>query len=164
MSPLEVDASRDSATVEKVVSRNEFPNNERKVQFRRRIKVFEIPHLSDFSKEELKSTWYSREESHVIRNTVRDTSDLICSDSVETPVNTNGICMDGLLSPTERNRRRRMIHAAVDAVLMEQDFQEYENLHEEDVLADIYFLFTRESQWEALERARCHAENVTHSD
>ena len=70
------------------------------------------------------------------------------------------LCTQGLVSRTESTHRQEVIDAAVDAVLTEQEFQEHHDLHQDDLLADVYFMFTRDSQWEALERARCHAEHV----
>ena len=66
------------------------------------------------------------------------------------------LCTQGLVSRTESTHRQGVIDTAVDAVLTEQEFQEHHDLHQDDLLADVYFMFTRDSQWEALERARCH--------
>ena len=61
------------------------------------------------------------------------------------------------MSTREILHRREVIHAALEAVLSEQDDHD---VHEADVLADAYLMHTRTSQTEALERARCQAQDV----
>ena len=138
----------------------------RRIQFRPTVTVVKIPPISAFSQDEIESTWYTREEFHQRRQHLKVVTTLLngvpnCAYLQQPP--TTSVCTHGLLSTRERDERREIIDTAVDAVLMEQEYQDNEMIYEPETLADVYFMFTRDSQWEACERAHHHAMDIIQS-
>ena len=133
----------------------------RKVHFKETAFVVNIPHISEFSRDEIKSTWYNTNDLDVRKREIADSIHFLKSSSRDI-LRQHDQCSYGLLTPSQKKHQKHVIYAAIDAVLAEQDLQEEENVHEPEILADIYFLFTERSQWEALDRARRHAERVKH--
>ena len=105
-------------------------HNERKVHFQPWVNFVTIPNISHYSKQEIESTWYSPDELCPKRRNSRKSRDV--------------------------SHRQEMIHSAREAVLAEQNL----DVHKEGELADVYLNRSRSSQSEAVERARCQAQDV----
>ena len=130
----------------------------RKVHFQPWVDFLTIPHVSDYSKEEIESVWYSPKElrSRKRRSPKKTmTSPVLAHDSHHYDLSEGDV-----LSTREVNHRRGVVIAALEAVLTEQDAQDNEGVHEAGILADAYVSRTRNSQFEAVERARCQAQDV----
>lgn len=130
------------------------PRKQRNVRFSHRVKMRRVRPVSSFSKKEIESTWYSQKEIRAIRKTAEKTVRLLTNAPKEVSQQKE-LCADGLLSIPLMRSRRSVINQAREAVLVEQEFQQLRasQCHNDEVLADIYLMCTRQSQLEALERA-----------
>ena len=122
---------------------------QRKVQFQPWVSFMTIPSISNYSKEEIKSTWYSPEELRRKRSSRKKSNLPICIPS-ET-----GMSTSEAVSTREVCQRQGVINSQREA-LLERD----QDVRERDATADRYLIYTQYNQLEPRERCRSQPQEV----
>jgi hypothetical protein len=149
------------------------------LRFSCEVQEHEIPNTDDLSDEQIASMWYSRDEMSTIRAQARETKDLMMrvghllmehdQDKTRRCRNSNNdnnddddddededieqeVTSNWLRDKFDARIVRRTILDALYAVLDEQDLQREEGIQDEELLADVYFAASRQSQWVAREK------------
>ena len=117
----------------------------RKVHFQPWVNFVTIPHVSDYSKEEIESAWYSPKELRSRKRSMRK-QNITNIDAQHVGLSVGQV----LTSTDDINHPTGVIIAALDD----------EGLEEAGVLADAYLTYTRSSQSAAVERARSQEKDV----
>ena len=131
--------------------------HQQSVTFSDSVQTWLIPPLYDLTDNELNSMYYSVDEIEAIRRHARITLDLSESDL---EFDQEHFCHRGVWTKQEKVRRSIAILGAIEAVLMEQHLQREEKIVDVELLADVYFESTRDSQLEALVRGRMDEEAI----
>ena len=156
MPPLMIkDIHDDNSVIVNTLTCARRPQKQRQVRFSRTKRVLRIPLASTFSREEIKSTWYSRKELRSIKRKAQGTVQLLTTNPEEVS-RRKGLCGAGLSSIDELLERQDVRKEAQNAVLEEQRFQQLQASPNDDILANLYSIYTRRSQLDALERAHDH--------
>ena len=156
---MTTDIYDNDSDIVKTVPITKVSRQQQMVRFAPKVKCRRVPRLSSLSKEEIKSTWYTPREMSAIRKRAGETVRLLTK-SPKVVSRRKDLCVDGLLSLPDMHKRRNVIEEAWEAVLMEQEYQRLSSSHDEDLLADVYAMLTRESQSDAVERGHSHAERT----
>lgn len=107
----------------------------------------EVLSRSDYSCNEVRSTWYDRDESAMREAELKETAILVVARAgFDTARRRASFCKRGLEWMLSGDQRRAEAEEAQKAVLEEQALQRYEGVSDCDLLADIYFECNRESQ------------------
>lgn len=123
----------------------------RKVRFDESLDVTEPTLLlEEYSSEEIVATWYDEDEVKELRIRIRAMVEKI----------ENGLpldaedCIRGLEMRTREEQKKRYfeVNAAVYAVLDEQESQDFSGIQDQEEIARIYSMYTKESQVAARER------------
>jgi len=123
----------------------------RKVRFDESLDVTEPTLLlEEYSSEEIVATWYDEDEVKELRIRIRAMVEKI----------ENGLpldaedCIRGLEMRTREEQKKRYyeVNAAVYAVLDEQESQDFSGTQDQEEIARIYSMYTKESQEAARER------------
>ena len=117
-------------------------------------------HINDLRKiTDIDSIWFSACEYDAIESDIRETVSAIESGSL---LDKESQCSRGLEGLTCDGRRARRAHimSGLCSVLDEQDLQRDEGINDPELLADVFFDVTYDSQSIALEIARQDQENV----
>lgn len=118
--------------------------------------VIDILHIKDFSLEEKRATWYTRNELRTIKDEAKQIANLDRSENSE-------VCFRGLEAKTlagARLKRQNRIDARA-AVFFEQEMQEGEGYSDPDAIADVYFEYTERCELEAQMMALRDAADIT---
>lgn len=113
-------------------------STEKKVSFSRRVKVRRTSHLDDYTPQERKSTWYTKNEMQAIREDIGATVKLI---EMEIDVTSSKeFCHRGLEHQCKGGAQRRLANKkrAWKAVSDEQAIQRSRGIHDAQALADAY--------------------------
>lgn len=142
---------------EKAFSRIEHTRGRRSVKFLLDPEVFEIPHVNDFTEEEIDQLYYSRDELDAIQDNVWDLVDMLNLGIEYT--DKNDFTKRGLvdLKDDHTRRRRRMRRKAYKIVFGLQEYATIGDLHcvqVSEVMAQLYEECTVKSLREARMLAR----------
>jgi hypothetical protein len=134
----------------------------RAVHFNKSVKVATIPHIKDFSKEDISLIWYAPDEYTQCRDScmkiIRRMDEMEESTGSASPCaipggnhDVSSRCTRGLecYAKTKSTQRRIRRLAATDAVLTEQHFQYEEGRYDPDFLRQVYQHITAPCQVEA---------------
>ena len=132
----------------------------RSVHFDQSVKVATIPHMNDFTEEEVSLVWYTPEEYEqtrsscmkIVRRMNKKANDSHSKpDSTSSPSLKSAMCTRGLegLSKVRGTTRRIRRLAAADAVLTEQSFQIEDGHSDPDFLSRLYQQISAPCQQEA---------------
>ena len=126
----------------------------KRVTFHPNARVKRTLHLNDYNTEEIRATWYNREELAFIK-----VENQCCVETMKSGNNCTdekGVCTRGLeaLSDAGGNLKTANKNAAWEAVLDEQDYQYFEGIDEPEMIALVYFECSYRCQLEAYARAR----------
>jgi hypothetical protein len=139
---------------------NNTNKHSRTVKFEPTVSTKTIQSARQLSDEEFRSIWYTEEELFKIKLHATETVLVMMANSDEFPPvddeNSDEYCSRGLRTKEEFSKRRLAIFDSVDAVLEEQYAQQDVGIHDDELLADIYFQLTWNSQDEAVDRAEAH--------
>ena len=118
----------------------------RSLTFATNAKVVDIPDLETYSDQEIEDSWYSQDEYRAMfENRQHDINAADADEVHSTKLGTH--------PPQAVAERRQRIQDARLAVLDEQALQWDEGVHDEELVADVYFDATRYSQLLAYDRA-----------
>ena len=135
------------------------------VKARQRVAIRSDPQIllvgsrHDYSEEEAKAVWYSKDEIQTIKECRQVTVNLI-SAGRDIPFDDELHCMDGLLTKDEDTRKRSRSRAAQIAVFVEQEQQRIDKCDHPGLIKDAYKEYTRQSQVLAHTRAVLHARQM----
>jgi hypothetical protein len=111
----------------------------RKIRFHERVQFKTIPHVSEFSDDEIKHGWYDKDDFNRMSENVSDIAKLIADG--ETTLDGEELCTRGLEHIVEEEladyRAEKMINS-IDAVLDEQEEQWDEGKEEPRLIAELY--------------------------
>lgn len=126
-----------------------------KVKFFGRVRVKDIENCDEITDEDRVSRWYSADEMRRIREENELEIEQISNGSPS-----QSMCRHGLHTGDERKAGREAIMLALHEVLTEQELQWDEGNEDPELLADIYFEASVESQRTATEKAQRLASQV----
>ena len=133
------------------------------VTFHNKIKVIEIPGLSYYTEEDYDAVWYTAEEYDQIaehRRRCYQRGPSLQNDETLTKEEKQ-MSELGTATLEESNERKQRIHDARIAVFREQQLQWDEHILDDELLADVYYDCTIESQLLAYECAtQLHQEEL----
>ena len=119
--------------------REDEKRNKRKVRFHGRVQFKTIRHVKDFSADEIRAGWYRKRDFARMSEEVSEVAERI-SDG-QTHDGDEELCTRGLEHLIDDEiaeyRAEKMIQS-VDAVLDEQDEQRFENIFDQDAIAQVY--------------------------
>ena len=131
----------------------------KQVTFHASAKVRRTLHINDYSKDEISSTWYNKQELDFIKvenqcyvHMLSNSCSSNCSEQEE-----SNNCLRGLeaISDVEFGKQKLANRtAAWEAVLDEQDYQYFEGINEPEMLSLVYFECSYHCQLAAYARAR----------
>ena len=127
----------------------------KRVTFHRNARVKRTLHLNDYETEEIRATWYNREELAFIK-----VENQCCVETMKRGDNCctdyEGVCTRGLEALSDAGGKLKTENkvAAWEAVLDEQDYQYFEGIDEPEMIALVYFECSYRCQLEAYSRAR----------
>jgi hypothetical protein len=154
MSPLSARPLREHLKTVEIV------DDSRAVKFEPVVRTRTIESASQLSDEEHQSIWYTEDELIKIRLHATETILVMMANSDEFPPvddeNSDEYCSRGLRTRDEFSKRQLAIFQSVDAVLNEQHAQRELGIHDDELLADIYYERTWNSQEEAVDGAEAH--------
>jgi hypothetical protein len=138
----------------------EIVDDSKTVKFEPNVSTKIIQSASQLSDEELQSIWYTKDELIKIKLHARETVLVMMAKSDEFPPlddeNSDEYCSRGLRTKEEFSKRQLAIFQSVDAVLEEQHAQRELGIHDDELLADIYFELACDSKEEAIDWAEAH--------
>jgi hypothetical protein len=135
-----------TTTTTSILSR---PQPKKSVSFLSFLKAITVLHINDYTEKEIENTWFSRTEYMVIRSDITRALVEMKQNHQEAPAarrlsqDKHWFCPCG---PEGKERKRRVRHHAIAAVLDQQELQRKEGRYEPDLLAQVYNSVTR----------RCH--------
>ena len=114
------------------------------VSFASVVNTNSIIHINDFSPEEIKMTWYNREELRVIKAEAKIVANSLDKENT-------CLCLRGLEARTSAGARRKRQNRveARGAVFFEQEMQDEDGYSDPDAIADAYFYSSERCQAEA---------------
>ena len=138
--------SAESIATTYVVTLKSIPKRKR-VRFVSTANFVETLHINNYTTEEFRNTWYSREEYSRINKELKESLALqesgLCSE--ETIGKDNCCCFRGLETKTEIGflRRKRNKRNGMQAVLVEQENQQKDHMYDTKAIAMAYHFMTK---------------------
>jgi hypothetical protein len=114
------------------------------------VEIFQISSRQTLSANKIRSMWYNKSGLDAIK--ASNTETIVMMTAGRVFYGNDEYCSRGLCIKTEsRNRRNARLNAVI-TVLREQELQSVLGMKDDELLADMYFESSRQSQLEALQR------------
>jgi hypothetical protein len=121
---------------------------ERSVSFSPTALVCDTTHITDYTAEEIAACWYNDVELKMIKVDIKTTTLLLMGNAYLSINNNDRRCFRGLESYTQPGQASKTQHRedAIDAALDEQELQWDEGITDPEMIAEVYFERTRQSE------------------
>jgi hypothetical protein len=115
----------------------------RKIAFSGTLQVEEIIHVSEYTQDEVSSTWYDRKEIGSFKEDRKN-----AAKRIDQGVSSDSDCLRGVESLTVAGARIRYesVLVGINSVLDEQELQDLDGKEDPEMLAHIYRLNTHQSE------------------
>jgi len=112
-----------------------------RVSFGAIVTIHEVLNRDDYTREELKASWFDRDDMHRMKENARSEAKLVDSNLL---VPSSDVSVRGLEHRTKEGMKQKRQNRmnAYTAVFIEIDCQQEDGFYDEDLIADAYFAYS----------------------